>query len=485
MSAFVLAFTIPNLFRRLFGEGALSAAFVPVFVETRSKDGEGAAWELAGRILALLIVSLLVILMLGWVIVWLGMFFTESPMATLTFSLLNIMLPYMVFICIAALAMSMLNACRHFAVPAFAPCLLNIVWILCILIGFRFLDAEDTSGQIHLLAWGILAAGLLQLLIQVPVLMRYGYRGGLTLKLDDEKVRRILLLMGPVALGMAVTQLNVMIDRLLAAAIGPHAPAALFFSERLIYLPLGLFATAMGTVLLPAYSKQAADGDMGDQLQTVNKSFRILCFIMVPAAAGLFALAEPVIRMLLAMGEFDESSVFYTSIALKFYAPGLLLFSLAKIFVPVFYSHQDTKTPVQIGILSVAVNLILNLIFFFTWPAEIKHAGLALATVISEGLYVLALTVLFHRRYGSPQWLPMVASLLRFGGAALVMGWAVSVGEQHLFDLLLGMDFAEKPARIGSVLSSIGGGVALYVGLSALFRFPEWRWVMGRIRSRK
>jgi len=483
MSAFVLAFTVPNLFRRLFGEGALAAAFIPVFVETRTQEGDDAAWVLAGRILGLLLVVLLGLLLLGWVLVWAGMVWTSSAMVGLTLSLLNVMLPYMVLICLAALAMSMLNAFKHFAVPAFAPCLLNIVWILCVLIGFKFLQ-EDDSVRIHALAWCILLAGGLQLIVQLPTLWRLGFRGRIELNLADAKVRRILLLMGPVALGMAVTQCNVMVDRLLAAVVGDHAVAALFFSERLIYLPLGMFATAMGTVLLPTLSRQAAKGQAADQLDTVQHSFRLLCFVMVPAAVGLFVLAEPVIRMLLAHGEFNDQSVFYTRTALQYYAPGLVLFGLAKIFVPVFYSHQDTKTPVVVGVGSVMVNLTLNIIFILTWPYAYKHAGLACATVISEGLYVVTLMAIFHRRYGSPGWGRMATSLLRFAATAALMGLFVGWGYQYLQGLLGPYNLPMKLDRIGAVLTSITAGGLLYFLLSALFRFPEWQTITGRFRSR-
>lgn len=484
MSAFVLAFTIPNLFRRLFGEGALSSAFIPVFVETRSREGDQAAWTLGARISSLLLAVLTGLTLLGWALLALLSVYLSGPMAELTLDLLQIMLPYMIFICLAALAMSMLNAYRHFTVPAFAPCLLNVVWIVFLWGSWQFFPEAGEEARVTGLAWGILLAGALQLLIQVPVLRRFGYRLSWNWAPRAPRVRRVLLLMGPAALGMAITQVNVMVDRLLAAAIGPHAPAALFFSERLIYLPLGLFATAMGTVLLPTLSEQVAAGKSERRLDTVHQSIRLLSFLMIPAAFGLYALADPIVRMLLAAGRFDADSIFYTSVALRFYAPGLFVFSLAKIVVPVFYSAQDMRTPVRVGVMAVGFNLVLNLIFFWTWPQPIRHAGLALATVISEALYVVVLAWIFHRRYGSPQWMRMGSAVLRFCLLAVGMAW-VSVWVESLCFAYLADLWIPKLARIASVLLTIGLSGTVYVLGAWLLRFPEMGWIQEAWRQRR
>jgi len=326
--------------------------------------------------------------------------------------LLRIMLPYMIFICLAALSMAILNSFRHFAVPAATPCLLNIIWIFTILTVFPYLS-NDQHIQIRAVSWAVLLAGLVQLSAQIPVLMKYGYRFHFSWAWNDRRVGTVLKLMGPAALGLAITQFNVLIDRLLATWVGPWAPASLFFSERLIYFPLGIFATALGTVLLPTFSSHAADKDTFGMRETLNHSLRNLMFVMVPAAVGLFVLAFPIIRMIFQWKTFDVQSTWYTAIALQCYAPGLIVFSLAKVFVPAFYGQQDTLTPVKVGIATVALNIILNLIFIVTLPLNWKHAGLAGATVIAEAFYAVVLAVLLHRRIGSPGWRQIFGSGLR------------------------------------------------------------------------
>lgn len=471
MSSFVVAFTIPNLFRRLFGEGALSAAFVPVFVDMRKRDGAEAAWLLAGRVALLLTVTLLILMLAGWgLLLGLGAIL-DGSMEQLTVDLLGIMLPYMLFICLAALCMSLLNACGHFAMPAFAPCLLNGVWIATIIFGFRTLGSgSGDEMRIRMLAWAIVAAGILQCIVQFPVLYQKGFRFRFSWAPSSPGVQRVLCLMGPGVLGMAVTQLNVMIDRLLAAGIGSHAPAALFFSERLIYFPLGLFATAMGTVLLPTLSNLSVQR----RLEMVNQSVRLLCFMMVPAAAGLFVLAGPIIRMLLEWGSFQGDSVFYTTTALMFYAPGLVVFSLVKVLVPVFYSDQDTWTPVRIGLGAVFLNLALNLLFFFTWPQPIRHAGLALATVLSGGVQAALLGILVHRRYGSPGWRQMARALIRFGLLTLLSAATAWLLEGFVYEGMVSGGAEGKMARIVSVCSAMVAAAALYMGMAAIFRWPEF-----------
>ncbi len=483
MSAFVVAFTIPNLFRRLFGEGALSSAFVPVFVESMHRDGETSAWALARRVVSLTALTLVAITALGLAGISAALAgpLAGDPMVRSILELLRIMLPYMVFICLAALSMAILNARGHFALPAATPCLLNIVWIIAAA-GVSPLLAESPAGRIRVVAWAVLLAGALQLGVQIPALRRRGFRIRWDARWSDPRVRRVLLLMGPAALGMAVTQLNVLVDRLLAVWVGAWAPAALFFSERLIYFPLGIFATAMSTVLLPTLSGQVARGADEDMRKTVEVSLRNLLFIMAPAAVGLLVLAEPIIRLLLGWGVFDAGSVRATAVALQFYAPGLLAFSLAKIFVPAFYARQDTKTPVRIGLLTVGVNLVLNIAFVLTWPASLKHAGLAFATVLAEMISGLLLAVMLQRKIGMLDWGPFAVAALRILLLAGVMGGGAVALHAGLVRLLAPLP--EKAGQLGAVLGAVALSAALYAGLSTVFRIPEWKGIREGWRRR-
>lgn len=472
MSAFIVAFTIPNLFRRLFGEGALSAAFVPVFIETRKREGDERAWILARRIITLVGAFLACLVVAGLIGITLAMrSFNMSEMVATVLPLLRIMLPYMLFICLAALAMAILNAFRHFAVPAAMPCLLNVIWIATLLYLYIFpLGEGGLKGGIKVVAWAILIAGVVQVAGQLPALWRRGYRPGISFDASDAKVQRVFGLMGPAALGLAVTQLNVVVDRLLAAWVGPWAPAALFFSERLIYLPLGVFATAMGTVLLPALSEHAA-GEEDERLQsTLTVSISNILFVLVPAAVGLLVLAEPIIQLLFEWRQFGEASTSQTAIALRFYAPGLIVFGLAKMLVPAFYAHQDTRTPVKLSLLTVAINLVLNITFVLTWPVHLKHAGLALGTVLAETFYVLALASSLKRKHIAPRWQAVFGRAWRFGVAAAAMGAAAVGLHSRLATWLASTDLPVKVAQLFGVPASILVAIAIYLLLTWLLR---------------
>lgn len=486
MSAFVIAFRLPNLFRRLFGEGALSAAFVPVFTETLEHDGRPAAWALARKTLTLLAVVLLAIVLVGLgaaellkhllhgltapsdrATVWL-------EQARLVLPLFQILFPYMFFICMVALAMGALNALHQFAIPAFTPVLLNLVWIgtlvlVCPLFG------SDRAAQVRVVAWGIIAAGLLQLAVQIPALTRRGFTPGLSFAWSDPKVKRVLLLMGPAALGMGVTQVNILIDTALAFFIGKQAPAALFYAERIVYLPLGLFAAAMGTVLLPVLSRHAARAEPERMRNTLNHSLRHLMFLVLPASVGLFVLARPIVRMLFEWRGFTPDSTTLTSVALRFYAPGLVAFSLCKVFVPAFYALQDTRTPVRIGLGVVALNTVLNLTFILTFPPHLKLAGLVLATVLAETVNALILASVFTAKAGSPGWRTIGASLWRVALAAAAMGATAHVVHRGLAQSAFIAGLNTKPGQILTVLLTISLSVAVYLAAALLLRCRELR----------
>jgi putative peptidoglycan lipid II flippase len=468
MSAFVVAFMIPNLFRRLFGEGALSAAFVPVFVETRAREGDAAAWLLVRRVVSLLTVVLIGITAVGWGVSSIGLGIVDAgTKAEAILSLLRIMLPYMVFICLAALSMGILNAFRHFGVPAATPVLLNLIWIVA-LVGVVPRVRGGLDDKIVVVAWAVLVAGVAQLACQVPVLLRHGYRPGWEWAPRDPKVGRVVCIMGPAALGLAVAQVNVVIDKLLAAWVAPWAPAALFYSERMVYLPLGVFATALGTVLLPALSGHVAEAREERIPGAVNHALRNLLYIMTPASVGLVVMAEPIINMIFQWRQFDEASTAHTVVALQCYAPGLAVFSMVKVFVPVFYARQDTRTPVKVAVLSVALNLALNLLFVWTWPHDVKHAGLALATVLSSAFNGLVLAVLVHRQYGSPGWGEILGSAARALGCSLGMAVVVAAAYPRALAGLNSWGLHDRLAQLGAVLLTIAGGALVYGSLSLL-----------------
>ncbi len=483
-SAFSVAFTIPNTFRRIFGEGALASAFVPVFTETMEREGETAAWSLAGKTLNLLMLTLAVVVAVGLAVIRVGESWTvPGSQAHTVWSLLRIMFPYLFFICVAALCMAMLNSQRRFLLPALAAPLLNVVWILAML-AVIFWGRPDPGWRIRVIAGAVLGAGFLQAAFQFPVLWRQGFRGANSLGLDDPRIRRVLILMGPAALGMGVSQVNIGIDRMLAFFAGEWAPAALSFAERLVYLPLGLFATAMGTVLLPTLSRSAARRGNAVMAKTVETSLVHLMMVMAPAAFGLFLLADPLVTLAYQRGRFDAHSTMLTARALRFYAPGLVTFSLYKVFVPAFYALKDTRTPVKTGLMAVGINLVLNLLFVFTWPVYYRHGGLALASVLAAACNGMALAVLLRRRLGCFRDGVVRHACSRILLCASVMGavvWSATRGAGYL---ATEWGFGPAGQAIAGLLAGLVAGLVGYAIPIRLAMPSEWRAVVNAILQR-
>ncbi len=463
-SAFFVAFTIPNLFRRLFGEGALSAAFIPAYVQTRDQEGQEAGWKLFRNTASLLTLFLGAITLLILILTSIALRFSLPEEVIAVLLPMRIMLPYTLWICLAALVMGVLNSHRKFAVPAFAPCILNLVWIGALLgVGLR---ADLSLPEKALwISWAVLIAGVLQFAAQLPALFALGYRPPAKITPLGPGVRRVLIRMGPAALGAAVTQINVLLDRVLALWAGEYGPSALAFSERLIYLPLGLFATALGTILLPEMSGLAHRKDTDGLAKTMDQSLRGLLYIMIPAALGLAVLATPLVEMVYARGRFDEQSVLYTARALRFYAPGLLVFSLVKVLVPVFYAHGNTRTPVKIALWAVGGNILLNIFFILVLPDGWKHAGLALGTVLSETFQVIALACILQKSVVKTPWHSVAVAAAKHAIACVPM---------ILTPLLILRTFPEIPLFV-TLPAAILLAVAVYFTATLALRCRELR----------
>ena len=483
-SAFSVAFRIPNLFRALFGEGALSSAFIPVFQEMRQTRGEEAAWRLANRIGSLAGVVLLVVVALGVLgmsgALWWVQGLSEKSRAILP--LARIMLPYVFFICLAALAMGVLNTYRKFATSAFTPSLLNVTWILSVLFVIPVFRARWPGTEITVLSWTVFVAGAVQLGYLLGPLRRVGWRPRFDADWSDPLVRRVFLLMGPNALGLAVNQVNVLLSSWLAMLAGDWAPSTLFYAERLLYLPQGILATSLGVVLLPVLSEFAARGEYGNMRDAVQHGLRTLLFVMTPAAIGLLVLAAPAVRMLFEHGKFDATSTLLTARALRFYAPGLMVFCLAKVFVPAFYAMQDTKTPVKIGLCSVAICFTCNVVAVNVLPEYWRHAGLAASTVVAEVFNGTMLAVLLHRRLGALQYRAVFATVLR----ALALAAAMAAVAYFTNRWLVSVAASWRPALAPfAVLPAIVLGAAAYFVLAKVCRVPELGFVTEALRNRR
>jgi len=486
-SAFDVAFTIPNLFRRLFGEGALSAALVPVLTETVTKEGLDEANKLVSRAMTMLGTTLAVLVLGGVLMVTAVLRFGPElgAKSAAVLPLLRLMLPYMFFICLVAMCMAVLNSLHHFALPAATPVLLNVVWIAVLVLLCPKMGTLP-SEQIYGVAFGILIAGAVQLAVQLPVLLRHGIRPVVSFAWRDRRITSILVLMGPAALGMGVHQVNVCIDKLLALWAAPWAPAALTFAERLVYLPLGIFATALGTVLLPTYSRQAAEGNHDEIRNTLRHATSNLMIVMIPAAVGLGVLAVPIVRLAFEWrrGIFDAESTMETARALWFYAPGLVVFSLYKMLVPAFYALKDTRTPVCIGLRVVGLNFVLNVLFVLTWPQAYKHAGLALATVIASMVNSAVLAWVLTRRIGSPGWKEIAGRAAKTAVAACVMGLVAHGAYPRLESLMGATGLPAKVVQLAAVCATIAIAVAVYALAASVVCREELRQFMATRRKK-
>ncbi|MCK5850263.1 MAG: murein biosynthesis integral membrane protein MurJ [Kiritimatiellae bacterium] len=482
-SAFDVAFLIPNLFRRLFGEGAMSAAFVPVFAESIEKDGAERANCFAGRIITMLGTVLAGFVICGILIAVVVEQFAAGERVLAVMSLLRVMLPYMFFICLTALCMAILNCFRHFILPAITPAVLNVVWIVTLLFVCPMFG-DELNERIRGVAWGILFAGALQFLIQIPLLKKFGFSPSISFAWRDERVQKVLLSMGPVALGVGLLQFNVFVDRVLALVVADWAPAALTYAERLIYLPLGLSATALSTVLLPTFSRQVAQGRNDEVMGTLNVAMRSMLLVVTPAAVGLLMLVGPIVRLVYMWpgGEFGADSLVYTTRALAFYAPGLVVFSLYKVLVPVFYALKDVRTPVKVGSRVLFLNFALNILFIFTWPAGYRHAGIAFATVISGMVSCFILGRHLHSRLGSFGWRAMGLYTLKVILISLVMGTLAVLSCRGIVRIAQGYEMTGKMMEFVAVGVSIVVGMAVYMGLAYTFCRVESRVLLGSVR---
>lgn len=381
--AFFVALRLPNLFRRISAEGAMSSAFVPVYTEVLTHQGQEEANRVAGAALGALTAILAVVAGLG---VWLAPelvsliapgFATDPGKLELTVRLTRITFPYILLISMATLLMGQLNSLGHFAAPAGAPALLNAVIICSALILGPHLDQPAVS-----LAVGFVLGGLAQLLLQWPFLRSRGALPTLIWNPNGPAVRKMARRMVPVIFGAAAYQINLVAATLLASLLPSGSVSFLYYADRLIQFPMGVFGVALGTAVLPSLSRQAALGREAEFAQSTAFGFRFSLFIIVPSALGLALLAGPLISLIFQYGRFDALTATKTSYALWAYAPGLPLMALATVFTRAFNALGDTKTPAQTAAVSVAANIALSLILM----GPLAHAGLALASSLAAGI---------------------------------------------------------------------------------------------------
>ena len=464
--AFFVAFRIPNLLRRLFAEGTLTVAFVPVFTQAMTKEGQKAALRLARATATLLVLVLAGVCLAG--MIWADLvvrvmapgFTPGGESFTLAVLLTRWCLPFILLISLVALAGGVLNSLGHFFAPAAAPLLLNLS-----IIAAAVLLAPRLSPAVLSLAWGVLIGGVAQVLLQVPYLRARGV--GLTPAWEPGNpwIRRILRLMGPAALGAAVYQIAVFINTVLASLLPTGSVSYLYYADRLIQFPLGVFAFAVTTAILPTLSRQAANNDLPALIESTAFGLRLTWFVTVPAMVGICVLAQPLVVLLYARGQFGPDSVTATTQAVWGYGVGLWAFAGTRSVVQAFYALKDTRTPVKVAAASLVVNVGLSL-----WLMHpLGHAGLALATSLAAATNLAGLAWLLHRRLGRLGWRRVAISLGWVGLASLAMALA-SAAAVYLPDW-----GSEKGMgwRVVRPLAGVTAGALAYLGTAWALRLPE------------
>lgn len=398
--AFFVAFRIPNLFRDLVGEGAANSAVVPVFSEYLERERKEHFWRFVSVILVAAMLVLTVITLLGILLapvivrVLAPGFIADSSTLTLTIHLTKMIFPYLIFIGLTAYSMAILYTFRQFAVPAFSPCLLNISIIIGALLSVKYL-----SEPIYGLAAAVLVGGLLQLAVQVPPLLKLGYHFQRPATIRHPGLLKVGKLLVPRMIGAGVYQLTIFIDTFcasLAAIVGVGGISAIYYANRIIQLPMGVFGLALASAVLPTLSSLAAQRNLEKLRETLLFALENIIFIMAPISVITMTLASPIIRILFQRGEFDQYSTAITSSALLFYSIGLFAFGGIKILVSAFHSMQDTKTPVKIAAGCLVINAVLNLILMF----PLKVAGIALASSIGALVNFSLLLWIMNKRIG-------------------------------------------------------------------------------------
>ena len=453
--AFFVAFKIPNFMRRLFAEGAFATAFVPVLTEYKTtrefSDLKTFVNHMAGTFgLVLLVVSLLGVVGAPVLVMIFAPGFMDEPVKqALATEMLRLTFPYLMFISLTAFAGGVLNAHGRFGIPAFTPVLLNLVLIAC-----AIWLAPQLDQPIVALAWGVLIAGVTQFVFQLPFLNQLKLLPRFKVAPKDEGVRRVGKLMLPALFGVSVTQLNLLLDTLIASFLVSGSISWLYYSDRLMEFPQGILGVAIATVILPGLAKKHAEKSPEAFSHMMDWGIRWILLFGIPSAVGLLLLAGPMIATLFQSSVFTTNDVLMAQKSLWAYGMGLLPFMLIKVLAPGFYSRQDTKTPVRIAVIAMVSNMVLNIILVF----PLQHAGLALATSLSAALNAFLLyRGLRKEKVYQPEkgWLWLFARII---GASLLMAALIAW-------FTPGMTFwleSDRLLKIGWLAGLIGAGVAVY-----------------------
>lgn len=464
--AFFMAFTIPNLLRRFFAEGSLTAAFVPTFTEIHHLEGEKEAKRVADicwTLLALVVIGVVIVGVLGspWLVKGIGYGFSsvEGKLA-LTDTLNRVMFPYIFFVSLLALATGILNVRGHFFLPAVSPLILNISMIFC-----GLLLAPLCDPPILALAIGVVLGGILQLLMQVPILRRHRFLPRLSFAFADPAVKKIAGLMLPGLFGVAIYQVNVIVTRLLASFLPEGSVSYLYYGQRLFEFPQGVFIVSLAQAVLPTMSRQAAENDHEGLSDSLRYALKLMMIVVLPAMVGLALCATPVYSLFFMRGEFGANEVHQTALALMAYAPGLLFVGFSRVLVPTFYALKDTRTPVWISFWTLIVNVVLGLLLM----GPLQHVGLALALSLSTLFNAGVLGWALGRKLPGAQLQSLLPCLLRLllptAAMALVVFQLLNFGDWQAAG-----DFLPK---LMILILAVIAGIAIYAVGCLLAKVPE------------
>jgi putative peptidoglycan lipid II flippase len=478
--AFFLAFRIPSTLRELLGEGALSAAFIPTFTRTMTRQGREAAWSMVSVVMGTLIVVLAAVALLGVVFApemvrlldWKGGFAAVPGKVPLTIQLLRVMFPYIFLVGLAALFMAILNSLGHFLTPALSPTILNIA-----MIGAALLIAPHVSNPALPLGVAVVVGGVGQLLIQVPAALARGWRPKLRVAPLDPRVREIASLMAPGVLGLSITQINVLVGLSLASSLAQGSVSALTYALRLVQFPIGVVGVAIATGALPIMAASFARKAVGEMKGALQGSLRLAIFLTLPAMVGLIVFRLPIVHVIFERGAFSRPGTLLTEEVLLAYALGLMFYISNRIVTPAFYAMQDTWTPVKMGMVTVGVNIAASLIFM----GPLGAAGLALAQAVSSATNFALLFTCLRRRIGLLGMNRLVIPAAKVALACLPMA-AWGVISQVWWNVLMTPGTATKAAIL---CGEIGVAAGLFLGTAAILRCEEYGWALDLLRRRR
>jgi putative peptidoglycan lipid II flippase len=476
LDAYLTAFRVPDTLFQLIAGGALGSAFIPTFAQYWAKEDARGAWQLFSRTLNLVVLVLVVLAGLAalWaepLVAWVIAPGFDPAQQQLTAALMRGMLISTVIFGASGLIMGALNALQHFLMPALAPVLYN----LAIILGAWFLGPR---WGVYGLVVGAVVGAACHLLVQLPALWQQHAHYTLELSLRDPGVREVMRLMGPRMLGLLFVQLHFLVNTILASRLAAGSLSALNFAWLLMLLPLGIFAQAIATVIFPTFANQAASDQREAMRATFALILRLVIFLTLPAAVGLWVLDVPLVRLLFEHGEFDPRSTELVVFALQFYALGLISHAIVEIGVRVFYALHDTWTPVLVGVGAMALNVVLSLL----WVGALQHGGLALANSVATSLEMLVLLALLHRRMQGLELDKLGKSLLRDGIAAGVMALLVGAAVSWLQANSVVGD------GVGVWLVAMGGialAIITYGAMALLLGSGEARWLLGLILRKR